>query len=109
MFQHPARSLFSSTNCTFSQARIAPRLGPRVSFGGCAGLFVRLGPRYIARMSEGPTYQVSIVQKQRDGRNDIRILLRTKDREAANYLVGSMEQDGQPCKLEVIPPGRGDL
>lgn len=57
-------------------------------------------------MSEGPTYQVSIVEKQKSGQNLIRILLRTKDREKANYLVGSLEQDGQPCKLEVIPPGR---
>jgi hypothetical protein len=60
-------------------------------------------------MSDGPTYQVSIVEKQPDGRNDIRILLRTKDREEANFLVGSLEQDGQKCRLEIIPPGRGDL
>jgi hypothetical protein len=45
-------------------------------------------------MSKGPTYQVSIVQKQRDGRNDIRILLRTKVLDEANALVGSLEQDG---------------
>ncbi len=61
-------------------------------------------------MSEpGTIYQVSIVEKQPDGRNDIRILLRTKDLEAANALVAALEQDGQRCKLEIIPPGRGDL
>ena len=57
----------------------------------------------------GPIFQVSVVEKQPDGRNDIRILLRTKDLEAANALVNSLEQDGQRCKMEVIPPGRGDL
>lgn len=58
-------------------------------------------------MSEpGPIYQVSIVEKQKSGQNLIRILLRTKDREEANYLVGSLEQDGQKCKLEIIPPAR---
>jgi hypothetical protein len=56
-----------------------------------------------------PTYEVSIVEKQRDGRNDIRVLLRTKDREEANALVASLEQDNQRCKLSIIPPGRGDL
>jgi hypothetical protein len=60
-------------------------------------------------MSKGPIYQVSIVERQRGGRNDIRILLRTKDREEANALVASLEQDNQRCKLELIPPGRGDL
>jgi hypothetical protein len=60
-------------------------------------------------MSEGPTYQVSIVEKQKSGQNLIRILLRTKDREEANYLVGSLEQDGQKARFEIIPPGRGDL
>jgi hypothetical protein len=56
----------------------------------------------------GPTYQVSIVEKQPDGRNDIRILLRTKDREEANFLVGSLEQDGQKTRFEIIPPGKTD-
>jgi hypothetical protein len=61
-------------------------------------------------MSEtGPTYQVSIVEKQKSGQNLIRILLRTKDREEANALVASLEQDNQRCKLSIIPPGRGDL
>jgi hypothetical protein len=60
-------------------------------------------------MSKHPTYQVSIVEKQKSGQNLIRILLRTKDREEANALVASLEQDNQRCKLTVIPPGRGDL
>jgi hypothetical protein len=60
-------------------------------------------------MSDKITYQVSIVEKQKSGQNLIRILLRTKDREEANALVASLEQDGQRCKLTVIPPGRGDL
>jgi hypothetical protein len=60
-------------------------------------------------MSEGHTYQVSIVEKQNSGQNLIRILLRTKDREEANALVASLEQDNQRCKLSIIPPGRGDL
>ncbi len=61
--------------------------------------------RYIPSMSTvGPTYQVSIIEKQPSGQNLIRILLRTEDREAANALVGSLEQDGQRCKLEILPP-----
>jgi hypothetical protein len=60
-------------------------------------------------MSDKITYQVSIVEKQKSGQNLIRILLRTKDREEANALVASLEQDNQRCKLSIIPPGRGDL
>lgn len=59
-------------------------------------------------MSKGPTYQVSIVEKQKSGKNLIRILLRTESLEDANALVASLEQDGQRCKLEILPPGRGD-
>lgn len=57
-------------------------------------------------MSDGTIYQVSIIEKQKSGQNLIRILLSTADREEANYLVGSLEQDGQRAKLEVIPPAR---
>lgn len=57
-------------------------------------------------MSDGTIYQVSIVEKQKSGQNLIHVLLRTKDREAANALVGSLEQDGQRVKLTVIPPGK---
>ncbi|TIN84373.1 hypothetical protein [Mesorhizobium sp.] len=53
-----------------------------------------------------PIYEVSIVEKQPDGRNDIRVLLKTDDVEAANALVGSLEQDGVKPKLEVILPRR---
>lgn len=60
-------------------------------------------------MSDGTIYQVSIVEREPSGRLSIRILLRTKDREEANYLVGSLEQDGQKARFEIIPPGRGDL
>jgi hypothetical protein len=60
-------------------------------------------------MSDLPTYQVSIVEKQPSGKNLIRILLRTESLEDANALVASLEQDGQRCKMEVIPPGRADL
>jgi hypothetical protein len=61
-------------------------------------------------MSEpGTTYQVSIVEKQPSGKNLIRILLRTRSLEEANALVASLEQDGQRCKMEIIPPGRSDL
>jgi len=49
-------------------------------------------------------YEVSIVEKQADGRNDIRILLRTRDREEANALVGSLEQDGVRARMEVHLP-----
>jgi hypothetical protein len=59
-------------------------------------------------MSDLPTYQVSIVEKQPSGKNLIRILLRTEILEDANALVASLEQDGQRCKLEILPPGRGD-
>ena len=55
-------------------------------------------------MNSAPTYQVSIVEKQKSGQNLIHVLLRTKDREAANALVGSLEADGQRCKLTIIPP-----
>jgi hypothetical protein len=51
-------------------------------------------------------FEVSIVEKQPDGRNDIRVLLKTADVEEANALVASLEQDGQRCKLTVIPPAR---
>jgi hypothetical protein len=54
----------------------------------------------------GPTYQVSIVEKQKSGQNLIRILLRTKDREEANALVHALEQDKVRVKLSVIPPAR---
>lgn len=57
-------------------------------------------------MSDEPIYQVSIIEREPSGKLSIRILLRTKDREEANYLVGSLEQDGQKCKLELIPPAR---
>jgi hypothetical protein len=49
-------------------------------------------------------YEVSIVERQPDGRNDIRVLLKTTDLEKANFLVGSLEQDGQRAKLTVVPP-----
>lgn len=58
-------------------------------------------------MSEpGTIYEVSIVEKQPSGQNLIHVLLRTEDREEANYLVGSLEQDGQRAKLTVVPPAR---
>lgn len=60
-------------------------------------------------MSDGTIYQVSIVEKQKSGQNLIRILLRTESLEDANALVNSLEQDGQRCKLEVIPPPRKKL
>jgi hypothetical protein len=53
-----------------------------------------------------PIYEVSIVEKQPDGRNDIRVLLKTTDLEKANFLVGSLEQDGVKPRFEVIPPAR---
>jgi len=56
-------------------------------------------------MSEGSIiYEVSLVEKQANGSNLIHVLLRTDDREAANALVGSLEQDGVKPKLEVILP-----
>jgi hypothetical protein len=54
----------------------------------------------------GTTYEVSIVEKQPDGRNDIRVLLKTTDVEEANALVHALEQDGVKCRFEVIPPAR---
>jgi len=85
------------------------RSWPACSFGDARAFSCVRGHAISARMSDGTIYQVSIVEKQKSGQNLIRILLRTKDRDEANYLVGSLEQDGQRCKLEIIPPGRGDL
>jgi hypothetical protein len=51
-------------------------------------------------------FEVSIVEKQPDGRNDIRVLLKTADVEEANALVHALEQDKVRAKLTVIPPAR---
>jgi hypothetical protein len=62
---------------------------------------------YPAPMSEpGPTYQVSIIERQPSGQNLIRILLRTENLEEANALVNSLEQDGVKPRFEVIRPAR---
>lgn len=77
------------------------------SFGWNARAFSCVWGRAIsARMSDGTIYQVSIVEKQKSGQNLIRILLRTPVLDDANALVASLEQDGQRCKLELIPPGK---
>jgi hypothetical protein len=57
-------------------------------------------------MSDGTIFEVSIVERQPDGRNDIRVLLKTTDREEANALVHALEQDKVRVKLSVIPPAR---
>lgn len=57
-------------------------------------------------MPESTIYEVSLVEKQPNGSSIIRVLLRTKDREEANALVGSLEQDGVRCKMTIIPPGQ---
>jgi hypothetical protein len=55
---------------------------------------VRSAPRYIGRMSEpGTTYEVSIEEPDPDGRSVWRVLLRTKDRVAAQALLDSLKAD----------------
>jgi len=57
-------------------------------------------------MSDGTIYEVSIVERTEGGGLISRVLLKTSDLEEANYLVGSLEQDGQKCRLTVRPPAR---
>lgn len=62
----------------------------------------RLAESRFVRKPMSITYEVSIVEKQPDGRNDIRVLLKTTDLEEANALVGALEQDGVKPKLTVF-------
>jgi len=57
-------------------------------------------------MSDKPIYEVSVVERTEGGGLTSRVLLKTTDREEANYLVGSLEQDGARVKLEIRPPAR---
>ena len=65
-----------------------------------------LAPSFPCAICAHMLFEVSIVEKQPDGMNDIRVLLKTTDVEEANALVHALEQDGVKCRFEVIPPAR---
>lgn len=51
-----------------------------------------------------PLYEVSIVEKQPNGSNLIRVLLKTTDVEEANALIEALRQDGVNAKVTVFLP-----